>query len=103
MRNKLLVSLLLLVVLLVACNGNKEGPSDKEAEEIIYGMYLKDASIVGKEKCELTTWMEEDGQTEVWLVEYQFEGSNDTHGFLLTKQDDKWQTYLSGVDSCPEE
>jgi hypothetical protein len=102
MRNKLLVSLLLVVVLLAACNGgDEEGPSDKRSEEILYGMYFRDASIVGKEKCELTTWMEEDGQTEVWLVEYQFEGSNDTHRFLLTKEDDEWQSYLS-LDSCPE-
>jgi hypothetical protein len=102
MSNKTLVLLLLVVVLLVACNGNKEGPSDKRVKEIIYGMYFIDAAIVEKTKCELTSWMEEDGQTEVWLVRYQFEGHNNTNGMLLTKEDDEWQTYMPGVDSCPE-
>jgi hypothetical protein len=84
----------------VAC-GNTGGPSDKEAKEIIYGMYLKDAKIVEKNKCELTSWMEQDGQTSVWLVTYQFEGSNRVNGLLLTEEDGEWHTYLK-MDSCPE-
>jgi hypothetical protein len=102
MRNKTLVSLLLVLVLLAACGGSKEGPSDKQAKEIIYGMYLRDAKIVEKKKCELASWMEQDGQTDVWLVKYQFEGSNSVSGLLLTEKDGEWQTYLSGMDSCPE-
>jgi hypothetical protein len=102
MRNKALLLLLLAAVLLAACGGDKEGPSDKRAKEILYGTYFLDSTIIKKTKCELTDRMEEDGQTEVWLVEYRFEDSNDRHGLLLTKEGDEWQTYLHGVESCPE-
>lgn len=102
MRNKTLVVLLLVVVLLVACNGDKKGPSDKRAKEVLYGLYFRDAKIVKKTRCELTDRMEQDGQTEVWLVEYRFEGADDEDGLLLTKEGDEWQSYMFGKESCPE-
>ncbi len=102
MKNKILVSFLLVLVLLAACGGDKKGPSDKQAKKIIYGMYIRDAEIVAKKQCELSTWMEEDGQTDVWLIGYKFEGSDNPSSLLLTKQDDEWQSYLFGMDTCPE-
>jgi hypothetical protein len=89
----------MVTMLLAACSG--EGPSNSEAEEIIYGVYIRDASVVRKEQCELTTWMEEAGETNVWLVLYQFEGRDDLGGMLLSEHDGEWQLYLPNMDNCP--
>jgi hypothetical protein len=99
MGRRSIAVLLLVTLLLTACSGG--GPSNSEAEEIIYGVYIRDASVVGKEQCELTTWMEEAGETNVWLVLYRFEGQDEVGGMLLSESEGEWNIYLPNVDSCP--
>ncbi len=99
MKSKILVSVLLASVLLTACAG---GPPNKKAQEIIYGTYVQEATIIEKSPCELTSWMEEEGHTNVWLVRYRFKKSGDESGMLLTETDGEWQLYRLTVDSCPE-
>lgn len=100
MKIRTMMLLLLAGVLLAACASG--GPSNKEAKEIIYGVYLRDAKIVDKTQCELTSWMEEDGQTNVWLVRYRFEGSDRVSGMVLSEVEGEWQIYMGMRDSCPE-
>lgn len=99
MRRPVLVMLLLTVMLLASCSSG--GPSNSEVEELIYGLYVRDSSVVGKEQCELTTWMEEAGQTNVWLVQYRFEGQDDVGGMLLSEIDGEWVPYLTNQSTCP--
>ena len=100
MKIRAVMLLLLAGLLLAACASG--GPSNKEAQEIIYGVYLRDANIVDKTQCELTSWMEEDGHTNVWLVRYRFEGSDSVGGMLLSEVEEGWQIYMSMIDRCPE-
>lgn len=89
--------------LLTGC-GAGGGPSNAEAQEVIYGLFLQDVRIIGKHQCELLPWMEEDGQTNVWLVRYRFKKSGSEAAMLLTETDSEeypWQPYLSGMDHCP--
>jgi hypothetical protein len=99
MKSKALVSVLLASILLAACTG---GPPNKKAEEIIHGVYLQEATIVEKSQCELTSWMEADGQTNAWLVRYRFKKSGSEGGMLMAETDGEWQSYMPMVDSCPE-
>lgn len=99
MKSRILVPVLLASVLLTACAG---GPPNKKAEEIIYGIYLQEVTIIEKSQCELTSWMKEDGQTNVWLVRYRFKKSGSEGGMLMAETDGEWQSYMSMVDSCPE-
>jgi len=99
MKSKVLLAVLLASVLLTACAG---GPSNKKAKEILYGTYLQEVTIIEKSPCELTSWMKEDGQTNVWLVRYRFKKSGSEGGMLLTETDGEWQLYRLTVDSCPE-
>ena len=67
-------------------------------------MYFLGVRIVDRQPCELTSWMQEEGQTNVWLVRYQFEESGHEGGMLLSEMDSEeypWQPYLLNVDSCP--
>jgi uncharacterized protein YceK len=100
MKRRVLIAVLLVSVLLAGCSSG--GPSDKEAKETIYGTYFKDATIIEKSQCKLTSWMEDDGQTNVWLIRYKFKDSGTEGGMLLTERDEGWQSYMPMVDSCPE-
>ena len=100
MRNRVLLALLVAVVVLTACSAG--GPSNSEAKEMIYGLYIRDSSVVGKEQCDLTTWMEEAGHTNVWLVLYRFEGQDDVGGMLLSETDGEWLPYLTNQRTCPK-
>lgn len=109
MKGKDLVSVLLAVFLLassflLAGCGAGGGPSNAEAQELIYGIFFQDVRIIGKSQCELLPWMEEDGQTNVWLVRYRFKESGSEAAMLLTETDSEeypWQPYLSGMEHCP--
>jgi hypothetical protein len=89
--------------LLTGC-GAGGGPSNAEAQEVIYGLFFQDVRIIEKRQCELLPWMEEDGQTNVWLVRYRFKESGSEAAMLLTETDSEeypWQRYLAGMDHCP--
>jgi hypothetical protein len=109
MNRKALRHVLLLVVLLAhsflfAGCGASGGPSNAEAQDVIYGLFFQDVKIIGKRQCELHPWMEEDGQTNVWLVRYRFKDSGSEGAMLLTETDSEeypWQRYLAGMDHCP--
>ena len=94
---KVLISFLLIATLLTACSG---GPSNKEAKEIIYGVYLRDATIVNKSQCEITPSIEEEGYTNVWLIQYRFDGRSEEHGMTITEVDGEWKLH-SLMESCP--
>jgi hypothetical protein len=92
--NLLLISLV--VMLLAGCNAG--GPSSAQAKEVIYGVYFKDASILGKRQCELTSKMEEEGQTSVWLIRYKFDDSGTTGAMLIGEGDSEeypWMPYMT--------
>ena len=96
------ILVLLLALLLVGCSSG--GPSNAEAKEVIYGVYLSDANIIKKQQCELTDAMKSDGHTNVWLVLYKLEGSDRESGIILSEADSDeypWQTYMPMTTSCP--
>ena len=101
MRKLYLILLLSIIVALVGCSG-ENGPSDKVAKEIVYGLYLADVDIVKKDSCELTARLEDQGHTNVWFIRYRFEKSGNMGGVLITKVDGGWQPYLIMQDGCPE-
>lgn len=104
MNYRALIVLLLAAILLVGCS--MEGPSVAEAEGVIYGVYIREARILERRQCELTSWMEEEGYANVWLVRYRFEGSDSEGGMLLTETDSQeypWEILLRGVEACPSE
>lgn len=103
MNHKTLILVLLVAVLLTGCTG---GPSNAEVKEVIYGVHFKDAKIIEKRQCELTSQMEAAGHTNVWLIRYKFEDSGSEGGMLLTETDSEeypWEIYQTRVDSCPSE
>lgn len=100
-KTSLLILLLLTILSLVGCSG-ENGPSDKVAKEIIYGLYLADIDIVKKDSCAFTTGMENQGHTNVWFIQYRFEKSGKFGGVLITEVDGEWQPYRMVVDGCPE-
>lgn len=83
MKHNPLIFSLLAALLLAGCNAG--GPSNGEAKDVIYGVYFQDARIIEKQQCELTSWMEEDGQANVWLILDEFEDSGRRGGMLLTE------------------
>ncbi len=103
------MSILLLALFLVGCGTN--GPSNVEAEEVIYGVYFKEARIIEKRACELTVQMEADGYTNVWLVRYEFDLGSE--GVMLLAETDSeeypWLPYMTMagassnliLESCP--
>jgi hypothetical protein len=99
MKHTALFALLLAAVFLSAC-GNSDAPSDKEATDIIYGIYLKEATIANKTKCEVTPEMEVEGATNVWLIEYRFEGSVKTYSKTIMEQDGDWVVH-GALPFCP--
>ena len=96
MKYRVVIVLLLMAMWLVGCGVG--GPSNAEAKEVIFGVYFRDASILGKHHCELTPEMEDDGQTDVWLIRYKFKDS-DTQGVMLigkgNSEEYPWISYMS--------
>jgi hypothetical protein len=92
------VLLLFVGVLLTSCSG---GPSKRDAERIVYGIYIRETTIVGKTRCEPTDRMTEDGHTNVWLIRYRFKDRTDVHGMLIEEVDGEWQIYAPNVEECP--
>lgn len=104
MNHKALILALLAAVLLAGCTTG--GPSNAEAKEVIYGVHFQDAKIIEKRPCELTTKMEEEGHTNVWLIRYKFQDTGNEGGMLLSEADSEeypWGIYQTRVDSCPSE
>jgi len=100
-RSLLLVSLV--AILLAGCNAG--GPSNAEAKEVVYGLYLQDARIIEKRKCELTPEIEEEGYDNVWLIRYRFEESGNEGGMLIAEGDSEeypWEIYAGMRETCPE-
>lgn len=98
MKARNLVLLLFVAALLTSCSG---GPSKGDAEGIVYGIYIREATIVGKTQCEPTDRMTEDGHTNVWLIRYRFKDQTDVHGMLIEEVDGEWQIYAPTVEECP--
>ncbi len=98
MKARDLVLLLLVGSLLTSCSG---GPSKGDAEKIVYGIYIREATIVGKARCEPTDQMTEDDHTNVWLIRYRFKDQTDVHGMLIEEVDGEWQIYAPTVEECP--
>ncbi|MDF1514479.1 MAG: hypothetical protein P1S60_11785 [Anaerolineae bacterium] len=89
------------VVLLSACSWG--GPTNKEVKDIVYGVYLQDASIRNKIHCPIAGWLEEEDHTSVWLVTYRFKGNvQDKHLLLSEQADHSWTLLNTNVDACPE-
>ena len=98
---RLLLLLMLVSMLVVACSGG--GPSNKELLEIIYGVYLQETKIQKKTQCPITEWLEDEGQTNVWLVKYQYKKSGKSYSSLFSEQPDgSWFFFTSGMDKCPD-
>lgn len=106
--NLLLISLVAL--LLAGCNAG--GPSNAEAKEVIYGVYLRDANISEKRQCQLTSQMQETGETNIWFIQYEFQDSETKNVMLISEGDSEeypWQPYLTMAgltaeaieESCP--
>ena len=98
MKARDLVLLLFVGALLTSCSG---GPSKRDAERIVYGIYIQEATIVGKTQCESTDRMTEDGHTHVWLIRYRFEDQTNVHGMLIEEVGGEWQIYAPNVEECP--
>lgn len=98
MKARDLALLLLVGSLLTSCSG---GPSKGDAEEIVYGIYIREATIVGKTRCEPTDQMTEDDHTDLWLIRYKFKDQTDVHGMLIVEVDGEWQIYAPTVEECP--
>jgi hypothetical protein len=102
MNYRVIFTILIAAILLAGCAAG--GPSNAEAQEVIFGVYMQDAKIIKKSQCDLTPAMEEDGYSNVWLVLYKFEKSGGEGGMLLAESDSEeypWETYKIMVDSCP--
>ena len=102
MNYKGIILVFLIALLLVGCSSG--GPSNAEAKEVIYGVYLSDAKVVKKQQCKLTDAMKSEGHTNVWLVIYKLEGSDRENGMLLSESDSDqypWEIYRNMVTSCP--
>lgn len=100
----------LVAILLAGCSAG--GPSNTEAQEVIFGVYFQDARITNKRQCELTPKMEEDGLVNAWLVRYTVKDTGDKGAMILTEGvSDKfpWDAYMimmghtieSIEESCP--
>ncbi len=103
MKTKILIIFVFIGLILVGCSNG--GPSNAEAREVIYGVYLREARIIKKTQCELTPKMVEDGFQNVWLVLYKFEGSDKTGGMVLAESDSEeypWKVYMGMTKNCPE-
>ena len=102
MKVRKFVFIFLAAALLAGCSGG--GLSNAEAKEVIYGVYFQDASIIQKQKCELTPQMKDEGVSEVWLVRYRFTKSGTEGGMLLTPGDTEeypWVPYQAMIEKCP--
>ena len=98
MKARDLVLLVFVGTLLTSCSGR---PSKRDVETIVYGIYVREATIVEKTRCEPTDQMAEDGHTNVWLISYQFKDQPDVHGMLIEEVDGEWQIYAPNVEKCP--
>jgi hypothetical protein len=101
MRIKVLLVLAVVAVLLAACNVDK--PSEEQVEEVIYGVYYRDAEILKMDQCELIPALVDQGHTNIWYIKYRFVGSDTKSGMLITETgtDVKaWEPYLLKVHMC---
>lgn len=87
------------MVILSACALG--GPPSGTVKEHLEGVYLQEVNIQKRRQCELTPFMVEDGQTNVWLVLYRFKGKdNNVYGQIFSETDAGWEPYLM-MDACP--
>lgn len=99
---KMRMMLLLMIALFLAACSSSDAPSDEEAQEIIRGIWLRESTIVEKTKCELTPEMEGEGTTNVWLIEYRFEGKFDIDALTIAERDGDWVLFARNA-FCPSE
>jgi hypothetical protein len=110
MINRALLFISLVAMLLAGCSVG--GPSNAEAEEVIFGVYFQDARITNKRQCELTPRMEKDGLENAWLVRYTVKDTGDKGAMIITEGDSDeypWDVYICMVgqtiesieESCP--
>jgi hypothetical protein len=84
--------LLPFLILLAACSGDGR-PSENEIEEYLYGVFLKDAEITHMALCSVPDDMMENGHSNVWMVWYRFEGSDNISQRPFTRIDGEWTLY----------
>ena len=103
MKIKSFLFVLIGILLIAGCNSTS--PSNKEIKEIIYGLYIRDSSVLKKVECEITDSMAVEGHTNVWLIGYRFDSSDKPNSLIITEsQNGKWELYSFGVrmDQCPK-
>ena len=103
MFSKIFIMISILVILLTGCSSG--GPTNNEAQKVIYGVYFQEASIIEKKHCDpIPPWFEEQGFQNVWLIRYRFNDSGDTGGMLIAESDSEeypWEIAGPMMENCP--
>ena len=61
-----------LLFIFPSCSPN--APSNKNIRDMIYGLYLREATIISKEACE---------NSDLWLVYFRYKGDIRPYGYLI--------------------
>lgn len=103
MLYRTIIALTILSILLAGCSSG--GPTNAEAEQVIYGVYFRKAAVIEKQKCDtIPSWLEEEGFQNIWLVRYRFEESGNPGSMLIAESDSgeyPWVPAGPMMESCP--
>ena len=83
MKMRFFIFLSILTLMLASCASGV--PTKKDIREMIHGIYLREAVVIKKEKCEVN---ESTQAYDLWLVKFRYKGDNAIYSYLVQQLPD---------------